>query len=224
MTGTELLRAHLAWATEPVGERQAAARLVGEQVRALIDQLTATSAPASVLEEVAAKMGDALALLQGYRSNRLYEGFSEASGAAQGRGYFDWSPVLGIANPIAPPISMAIEGDIVVGRARFGSAYEGPPGCVHGGWIAAAFDDFLGLVQTLSGHVGMTGTLTVRYRQPTPLHTEVRFEGSLDGVRGRTVSASGSLYAGETLTAEATGVFVIVTPERFAMLTGNRPS
>jgi acyl-coenzyme A thioesterase PaaI-like protein len=193
-------------------------------MRSVIDRLTATSAPASVLEEVAEKMGEALALLQGYRPNRRYEGFSEASGAAQGRAYFDWSPVLGVANPIAPPIRMGIEGDTVVGRARFGSAYEGPPGCVHGGWVAAAFDDFLGLVQTLSGLVGMTGTLSVRYRRPTPLHTEVRFEGALDDVRGRTVITSGSLYAGDHLTAEATGVFVAVSPERFAALTANRPT
>ena len=28
--------------------------------------------------------------------------------------------------------------DRIVGRARFGVAYEGPPGCVHGGYVAAA--------------------------------------------------------------------------------------
>jgi acyl-coenzyme A thioesterase PaaI-like protein len=225
MSGADVLRARLAWASEqPVDARQAAARQVGELVREVIDRLTATSAPAPVLEDVAAKVQDALTLLEAYPPNRRYEGYPEASGAAHGRGYFDWSPILGIANPLAPPIRMAIEDELVVGRARFGSAYEGPPGCVHGGWVAAAFDDFLGLVQTVSGHVGMTGTLTVRYRRPTPLHTDVRFEGALDRVRGRTVVVSGSLFAEGELTAEATCVFVTVSPERFAALTGNRPS
>jgi acyl-coenzyme A thioesterase PaaI-like protein len=93
---------------------------------------------------------------------------------------------------------------------------------VHGGSIAAAFDEILGLTQSLSGQVGMTGTLTVRYRQPTPLHTDLSFEGRLDGVSGRKVLASAKLYAGEDLTAEATGLFVTITPERFRALSANR--
>ena len=63
-----------------------------------------------------------------------------------------------------------------LGLVRFGSAYEGPPGHVHGGFVAAAFDEVLGYVQSLGGRPGMTGTLTVRYRSPTPLYTELRFE------------------------------------------------
>jgi hypothetical protein len=42
----------------------------------------------------------------------------------------------------------------------FGSAYEGPPGCVHGGYVAAAFDEMLGFVQSLGGNPGMTARLT----------------------------------------------------------------
>ena len=45
--------------------------------------------------------------------------------------------------------------------------------------VAAAFDEVLGFVQSLSGRPGMTGTLTVRYRKPTPLHTELRFDAQL---------------------------------------------
>ena len=37
----------------------------------------------------------------------------------------------------------------------FGSAYEGPPGCVHGGFVAAAFDEVLGFVQSLGGQPGL---------------------------------------------------------------------
>ena len=43
------------------------------------------------------------------------------------------------------------------GPGRVGPAYEGPPGCVHGGFIAAAFDEVLGSTQSLSGSPGMTG-------------------------------------------------------------------
>jgi len=60
---------------------------------------------------------------------------------------------------------------------NFSSAFEGGPGWVHGGYIAAAFDELLGLVQSLTGKAGMTGTLKVRYRNPCPLHTEILMEG-----------------------------------------------
>jgi acyl-coenzyme A thioesterase PaaI-like protein len=107
-------------------------------------------------------------------------------------------------------------------RVRFGAAYEGPPGCVHGGFIAAAFDEVLGLTQSLSGQAGMTGTLTIKYRKPTPLHTELRFEGRLDSINGRKVQASAKLYAGDTVTAEGTGLFIAISSEKFGALSENR--
>ena len=47
-----------------------------------------------------------------------------------------------------------------IATVTFGSAYEGPPGCVHGGYVAAAFDEMLGFVQSLGGNPGMTARLT----------------------------------------------------------------
>ncbi len=47
--------------------------------------------------------------------------------------------------------------------------YEGPPTCVHGGVIAELFDELLGISNILAGPGAMTGTLTIRYRRPTPL-------------------------------------------------------
>jgi acyl-coenzyme A thioesterase PaaI-like protein len=195
--------------------RRAAARRVGESVRVAIERLTATSAPPEVLLEAADRMAEVAELLAGYRSQRKYEGFAEGSGAGHDQGFFDWSPLMGLANPLAPPIHVDVEGEVLVGRARCGSAYEGPPGCVHGGVVAAAFDDVLGLTQSMSGQMGMTARLTVRYRRPTPLHTDLRFEGRLDTVSGRKVLTSGSLFAAGQLTAQATGLFVTVPPERF---------
>ena len=99
----------------------------------------------------------------------MYEGFAEAANAGEPFGFFDHSPMLGRANPLAPPIRLWLEGDRILGTATFGAAYEGPPGCVHGGYVAAAFDEVLGSTQSLSGSPGMTGRLTVHYRKPTPL-------------------------------------------------------
>ncbi len=43
----------------------------------------------------------------------------------------------------------AVDGRIV-GSVTFTAAYEGPPGCVHGGYVAAAFDELLGVTQSLA--------------------------------------------------------------------------
>ena len=51
------------------------------------------------------------------------------------------------------------------------SRYEGPPGYVHGGCVALAFDELLGMVNVLNGLGGLTGKLTVRYRRPDPART-----------------------------------------------------
>ena len=79
--------------------------------------------------------------------------------------------------------------DRVAGRVTFGSAYEGPPGCVHGGYVAAAFDELLGATQSLSGTQGMTAHLEVDYRRPTPLNTPLELEGWLDRREGRKIWA-----------------------------------
>lgn len=200
----------------------AAARAVGEELRRVIDRLTGTSAPPDVLEQAVTRLREVEALLRPFDSVRRYEGSSEASGLTHDRAFFDWSPQLGLANPLAPPIYASVEEGVIVGRARFGIAYEGPPGCVHGGYIAAAFDEVLGLTQTLSGRMGMTGTLTVRYRRPTPLNADLRFEGRVESVQGRKVTTRGRLLAGEELTAEATGLFIAISPEHFRSLSAQR--
>jgi acyl-coenzyme A thioesterase PaaI-like protein len=205
-------------AAAPVEDRVAAARRVGDAFRQAIDHLTATGAPAADLLQIEKLVSDIADRLREFGSSRHYEGTAEASGMGHDRAHFDWSPLLGMANPLAPPLQASVEDGIVVGRVRFGAAYEGPPGCVHGGYVAAAFDEVLGLAQSLSGQVGMTANLTVRYRRPTPLHTDLRFEGRLLSVNGRKVIASGVLLAGEEVTAEAEGLFITVTPERFAAL------
>jgi len=99
-----------------------------------------------------------------------------------------------------------------VASVTFGSAYEGPPGSVHGGYVAAAFDEVLGFVQATTGNPGFTGTLTIKYRNPTPLHTELRFHGEVVRTEGRKTWAVGRLYAGDALCAEAEALFISAKP------------
>ena len=56
----------------------------------------------------------------------------------------------------------------------------------------------------------MTARLTIDYRSPTPLHTELRFDGRVIGVEGRKTFTEGTLHAGDRLCAESEGLFVAI--------------
>jgi acyl-coenzyme A thioesterase PaaI-like protein len=198
-------------------------------MRELIDHAVATSAPVEALEGVAEVLEALCRTVTKYPQGRLYEGFSETGPAGDPYAFFDNSPIIGVANPLAPPVHLTVEDvegeHVVVGTAHYGGAYEGPPGCVHGGYIAAAFDEVLGMTQSITGRPGMTGTLTIRYRRPTPLHADLRFEGRVDRVEGRKIFTVGRSFAasGELL-CEAEAVFITVDFQKIAQLYADRPS
>ena len=129
--------------------------------------------------------------------------------------HFPTSPMIGYANPISPPVEVwAVLGQDgqreIRGRVTFDYPFEGPPTCVHGGVIAELFDELLGLSNILAGKGAMTGTLTVRYRRPTPLLAPLELAARHTGQDGRKVYAWGGLYHEGELTAEAEGVFILV--------------
>jgi acyl-coenzyme A thioesterase PaaI-like protein len=129
--------------------------------------------------------------------------------------HFPTSPMIGYANPISPPVEVwAVHGEDgqreIRGRVTFDYPFEGPPTCVHGGVIAELFDELLGLSNILAGKGAMTGTLTVRYRRPTPLLAPLEVAARHTGQEGRKVYAWGGIYHEGELTAEAEGVFILV--------------
>src|SRR6267154_1342438 len=73
--------------------------------------------------------------------------------------------LVGVVSPLAPPVEYEYRDGRLFGRGVFHAAYEGPPGYVHGGWIALGFDEILGMANIASGHPGMTGRLSIRYRR-----------------------------------------------------------
>lgn len=118
------------------------------------------------------------------------------------------NPMAGWSNPIAPPVNSWIEGDLALAVCQCGWAYEGPPGSVHGGFVASIFDQFLGMAQMIAGQPGMTGYLHVNYHSRTPLNTELKLEGRLVKVEGRKTIMRGEMYAEGIMTASAEGLFV----------------
>jgi acyl-coenzyme A thioesterase PaaI-like protein len=197
-------------------------RRAADSVRSVTDRMFATLAPEEALADVTSLVSQAAAILARYPRKRPFEGFPEAANAGDPHAFFDHSPIAGRANPLAPPIEMEIDNQRVIGRVNYGAAYEGPPGSVHGGHIAAAFDEVLGMAQSLGGQPGMTGTLTIRYRKPTPLHTDLRIEASITEMEGRKTFTIGTMYAGDLVTAEAEAVFIRVDMARIAELMAKR--
>ncbi len=198
-------------------------RRLADAMRLVIERLVASDAPEDELRRAADQLERYAEHLQTHPRLRHFQGYAESANAGDIGAFFDQSPMIGLANPLAPPIRLAKTGErSAEGRVSFGSAYEGPPGCVHGGFVAAAFDEVLGFTQSLGGSPGFTGTLVVRYRVPTPLHTQLRFEGRIDRVEGRKTFASGQVFAGDQLCAESEAIFVSARPERFQQLLEER--
>ncbi|MDP1794049.1 MAG: PaaI family thioesterase [Acidimicrobiales bacterium] len=204
------------------GPERTAVREAADALRKAIEAVVATTAPPEVLEDAAAQIRAVADTLAQYPHGHNYIN-AEASITGHVGDFFDNSPVAGLGNPLAAPVRMRVEGDEVIGEVTWGSAYEGPPGCCHGGYVAAAFDDVLGLAQDLAGQSGMTGTLTIRYRRPTPLHREHRFVARLDRVEGRKIFTTGELYDPEgNVLAEGEGIFIAVDFAKLQQLADGR--
>jgi hypothetical protein len=201
-------------------------RRLAAAMRLVIERLTTSNAPGEELGRAAKQLEDYATHLAGHPKRDRYESFAESAVTDTeeegGGGQFDYSPFIGQSNPLSPPVRLWSRGERVFGEVTWGSAYEGPPGCVHGGCIAAAFDEVLGYAETFSGHPGMTGTLTTVYRSPTPLHTKLRFEAWIDRIEGRKIICKGTLHDGERLCAEAEAIFVSLRPGVFVRLIEQR--
>jgi acyl-coenzyme A thioesterase PaaI-like protein len=228
-----LIRAEVAkrWHETPpeaMDERRTAMRDVAGSMRSIIDHLVATAAPTELIVEMVGKLRSIAERLDDWPSGTLYEGFAEVANAgADPHAMFEFSPFIGRANPLSPPLLLQEVDGRVEGQVHFGSAYEGPPGCVHGGYIAGAFDELLGATQSLSGAPGMTARLTVNYRSPTPLRHDLVMRGELTAVEGRKIFTHGWLHATdadgtERLCAEADGLFISMDFGRFAELKAQR--
>lgn len=180
--------------------------------QALIDQ---EIAPERLLE-VTQRIKELTPLLEGQRRTRWYEGTSLKKLSPEQNNTFELlSPFRGRLNSVAPPLYVTRgERDdgtpCMVGRTRLSCVYEGPPRGVHGGVVAALFDEILGAAMALSPPSGVTAKLEVDYHHLTPLDEDLILEAWIGEVRDRRIHAEATCYAGETLTARARALFIRV--------------
>ena len=191
-----------------------AKRALAAALRELLEQLPSTAAPPEELEALVPAIRDAA---HRFAAAGRVPASSQPALYAGMENFQDTGPIVGLSNPLAPPLEFSVDpaAQVARGRGTFGAAYEGAPGLLHGGILAAAFDELLGVATVFSGGAGMTRELTVRYLRPTPIGVELRFEARLERSEGRRLFVSAEVEAAGVRTAEASGVFTAVGGERF---------
>tara|TARA_B110000503_G_scaffold39815_1_gene65411 strand:+ start:19585 stop:20250 length:666 start_codon:yes stop_codon:yes gene_type:complete len=120
-----------------------------------------------------------------------------------------YSPISGRRNAIALPLRLWKSGSNEVrGEVIFSPTYAGPPNAVHGGIIAAVFDEVLAMANVVSGNAGFTGTLTIKYHDKTPLNTPIELHGINVRQDGRKQHCRGEMLVNGKVTATAEGLFI----------------
>jgi acyl-coenzyme A thioesterase PaaI-like protein len=124
-------------------------------------------------------------------------------------------PFAGPFSPWSVDMVVRREGDEAVGRVTFREAHEGAPSRCHGGVVAGVFDDVLGYVLQVHHLVAFTGTLSVRYEQPTPLFRPIVFRARLVREEGRKLFMAADSWDGERKIGSAEAVFIATDRTRF---------
>jgi len=118
------------------------------------------------------------------------------------RVYVDHSRDIGDYNPCFPVYELTCADDRGEGWVEFPLLYEGPPGIVHGGFLAVFFDCALQQLNCDLGLAGKTTNLEVRYRRPTPLLTRLRVVAARE-VDGDRIHSHAELRLDDTLLCSA---------------------
>jgi acyl-coenzyme A thioesterase PaaI-like protein len=183
-----------------------------ERVRELLDTVARTDACDAELDQAAEAVQSATRLLSsslrgtGTMVRRQVDGAVRYNTLA--------NAVTGQTNPIAPPLRLEDDGEGVSATLTLGAAYEGPPGCVHGGWVAALLDQAVGEAAWRRGAVVMTGRLEVDYRSPTPLEAPLQISARVETEEPRKLRIVGEIHAHGTLTAHTRAVMVRIWPPK----------
>jgi len=176
---------------------------LADAVRRLIDATIRTQADAATFAAVKEKIDSATAELS---AAPMPESFGVQQ-SDDGRPMAWGNVMIGLRNPVAPPLELNYEADgLVWSDFTLGAAYEGPPGHVHGGVCAMVLDHVLGATAHKPGKPAYTGTLRIRYLRGTPLGP-LRAEARVDRTDGAKTFAIGHLSDGQGTTVEAEGVF-----------------
>jgi acyl-coenzyme A thioesterase PaaI-like protein len=205
--------------TADLAERREAVAELGDALRDLTSQAIGTEVAVDVLRRVAEDARNLAATLA-ERQRRLDE---PASVDDLRRGQRLFNPVVGLGNPVAPPMRVEIVDGAAIGSCTLDWRYEGPFTFAHGGVSAMLLDQIMGYASATAGHPGVTGRLEVRYRSAVPLGQPLRLQARLIDVLGVRAAIRGSISlaaAPDDALVEAEGRFLALRREQATRLFG----
>jgi acyl-coenzyme A thioesterase PaaI-like protein len=115
------------------------------------------------------------------------------------------------------PSFIPITGDRekVAGTVTFGRYFLGGGGAVHGGAIPLLFDEVLGRLASSGGRApARTAYLNTDFRSITPVGVELAVRAWFVSEEGRKRTLRAQLTHGDTLCAEAEGLFIELRPDQ----------
>jgi acyl-coenzyme A thioesterase PaaI-like protein len=173
-----------------------------DALRKLQDQLTGSHPP----EQVSARIADSIEALTRELAEYAVDERHQVAGRLVG--------IPGRGQSMIPRVEITEYSDTHArGHVNFGRFYLGGNGAVHGGAISLVFDELMGrLANTGRRTPSRTAYLHVNYRSITPIETRLAIEARFESEEGRKRVLSGTIRDGDTLCADAEGLFVALRP------------
>lgn len=116
-------------------------------------------------------------------------------------------------NPMGIPLRISVSGAQATAAVMTTAVFEGPPGILHGGFVAAMLDALLSTLVQAQDIRAATVKLDVRFLRAVNIGRELQLHGTVNAVEGRKVHAAGSVRAGGDLIAEADALFITIPGE-----------
>jgi acyl-coenzyme A thioesterase PaaI-like protein len=123
----------------------------------------------------------------------------------------------GADNEHAVGIQLVADEGAALGRVHFGPEHQGAPGLVHGGLLATLVDETMGAIVHGGKVTRVTAEMTLRYRRPTPVGTDLGCRATLGEVDGRRFTVLATITtadAEDDVLVEGEAVYVLLRPER----------
>jgi acyl-coenzyme A thioesterase PaaI-like protein len=176
--------------------------VMADALRKLQDQLTGSNPP----EPVAARIADTISALTRELAGYAVDERHQVAGRLV--------DIPGRGQCMIPPVEITEYSDTHArGYVNFGRFYLGGNGAVHGGAIPLVFDELMGRLANTGGRApSRTAYLHVNYRNITPIETRLAIEARFDSEEGRKRVLTGTLRDGDTVCADAEGLFVALRP------------
>jgi acyl-coenzyme A thioesterase PaaI-like protein len=190
-----------------------------QAVRQLVDVAIRTTASADEVRRAQEGIEEITARLRSGGLTGPYGVRFRTDGASRAWG----NAVIGLRNAVAPPLVITKDERGVHSEFHLGAAYEGPPGSVHGGVLSLVLDQMLGQAAGAGGKPGMTATLTLTYRQRTPLG-DLSSRAWIERAEDHKTWARGEISGPDGVTVEAEGLFILPRWARERMAESSEPS